>query len=55
MARTCEQRPELRSSGLECFTKLPSPRQYDCGAVMPVTRLALFAFGVFSGTGRAPR
>jgi len=32
----------LRSSGLESFA-------------MPVTRLALVAFGVFSGTGHAPR
>jgi hypothetical protein len=32
----------LRSSGLESFA-------------MPVTRLALVAFDVFSGTGHAPR
>jgi hypothetical protein len=45
----------LRSSGLECFVKLCDHRQRYCGAVVPVTRLALVAFGVFSGTGRAPR
>jgi hypothetical protein len=45
----------LRSSGLECFAKLCDHRQRYCGAVVPVTRLALVAFGVFSGTGHAPR
>jgi hypothetical protein len=55
MATTREERPELRSSGLECFAKLCDHRQRYCGAVVPVTRLALVAFGVFSGTGHAPR
>ena len=45
----------LRSSGLECFAKLCDHRQRYCGAVVPVTRLALVAFGVFGGTGHAPR
>ena len=45
----------LRSSGLECFAKLCDHRQRYCGAVVPVTRLALVAFGVFSGTSHAPR
>ena len=45
----------LRSSGLECFAELCDHRQRYCGAVVPVTRLALVAFGVFSGTGHAPR
>ena len=54
MATTREERPELRSSGLECFAKLCDHRQCYCGAVVPLTRLALVAFGVFSGTGHAP-
>jgi hypothetical protein len=37
------------------FDKLCDHRQRYCGAVVPVTRLALVAFGVFSGTGHAPR
>jgi hypothetical protein len=55
MATTREERPELRSSGLECFAKLCDHGQRYCGAVVPVTRLALVALGVFSGTGHAAR
>jgi hypothetical protein len=51
MATTREERPVLRSSGLECFAKLCVHRQRDCDAVVPVTCPAL---GVFSGTGYAP-
>jgi hypothetical protein len=55
MATTREDRPVLRSSGLECFAKLRDHRQRYCGAVVPMTRLTLVAFGVFSGTRHAPR